>query len=289
MTDIKITPTHFKKITGVEFDKIGKKFPDLLDDDGNMKEDADIGTAVVALVAEKASAQHSRGKREALEGIEQELTAIGITDVQNAKEGLQTLAQRMKGEPGKDPNPATLTEEQVTKLPIFSTALENKVKALREAKEAIESEFSTYKQTVEGERKNTGRKAVFLAELRKLNANFGTKGEDQAIAAFLALHPDKHVNDQGLIVDDKGEPIQDAQFNTQSVTDFLKDTWFLGMNAAPNNPAPPPPAGKTEQGAGSYLITSNEQYNEMIQRPNLTQAEKSGIRQGYAEFLEKQK
>ncbi len=267
MTDIKITPAHFKKITGVEFDKIGKKFPDLLGEDGELKEDADIGTAVVALVAEKASAQHSRGKREALESVEEELTALGVTDIQNAKDGLKALAQRIKGDPGKDPNPAELTPEQVMKHPAFAAAVEDKVKALKDAKDALEQEFTTYKTGKEQEAKNIGRRTAYLKVLKaaEMNASFGAVGEEEAMSAFLALHPDKFVNDAGIVVDEKGAPILDAQFNQQTATDFLNSKWLFGFNAAPAHQSPPPAnGGGNGSTAPKYNITSKAQFEELL-------------------------
>lgn len=273
MTDIKILPTHFKKITGIEFDKLGKKFPDLLNEDGELKEDADLGTAIVALVAEKASAQHSRGKREALESVEEELTALGVTDIQNAKDGLKALAERFKGDSGKDPKPAELTPEQVMKHPAFAAAVEDKVKALKEAKEALEKQFVDYKTGIEQEAKNTGRRQAFLRALKapEISASFGAKGEEAAIEAFLAVHPNAFVNDAGIIVDSKGEPIQDAQFNTQTVSDFVKSEWLFGFNSAPANPAPPRSDGG---GAGSqgvtHVITSRAQFEELLAKATTT-------------------
>lgn len=265
MTDIKITPAQFRKITGVEFDKIGNKFPDLLDEDGNLKEDADIGVAIVALVTEKASEQHSKGKRQSLAALEAELTALGITDIQNAQQGLQALAKRM-GEQGKDPA-ATLTSEEVMKHPAFAAAVEEKVKALKESKEKIELEFSEFKTKQEFAGKNAARKNTFLSALRELNAGFGAKGEDAALNAFLALHPDKYVNENGEIVNDKGEPIQDKEFNKQSVTDFLKSEWLFGMNQAPAHNSPPPAnGGGNGSTAPKYNITSKAQFEELLSK-----------------------
>ena len=291
MTDIKITPLHFKKITGVEFDKIGKKFPDLLNEDGELKEDADIGTAVVALVAEKASAQHSRGKREALESVEEELTALGVTDIQNAKDGLKALAQRIKGDPGKDPKPAELTPEQVMKHPAFAAAVEEKVKALKDAKEALEKEFTSYKTSKEQEAKNAGRRSAFLKTLKSdgMNAAFGAVGEEEAMNAFLALHPDKFVNDAGIIVDEKGAPIQDAQFNEQTVSDFLKSKWIFGFNAAPGNSAPPRAGQSNGQAAGdgSYRINSAKDYETLMEQTKMKPAEQVKVMAAYEAWLSK--
>jgi len=284
MIKLELSPEQFKRLTGVQVEKLADKYPDLYED-GELKEDADIFDAVLNLTKMKVKEHGDKQWKASRQALEKHLKAAGIEDFEKAEEGLELLIERLNGDRGKDPA-AKLTDEEVMKHPSFQAAVESKVQVLKQKLETTEAEYNTFRTAVESEKKNTGRRAAIAKELKALNANFGTKGEDAAIAAFLALHPNVNVNDTGALVNEKGEPIQDNEYNTQTLADFLKSEWLFGLNAAPATDAPPPPQGKEAGKMGAYKITSPQQYNEMIQRPGLTSSEKSEIRQAYAEFLE---
>ncbi len=265
MIKLELTPDQFKRLTGVQMEKMPDRFPDLYED-GELKEGADIFGAIIDLNKIKIKEHGDNQWKASRKSLEKHLKAAGIDDFDKAEEGLELLVQQLKGEQGKDPA-VKLTEEEVMKHPAFSAAVEAKVKALKESKEKIEAEFSEFKIKQEFAGKNAARKNTFLSALRELNAGFGPKGEEAAINAFLALHPDKYVNEKGEIVNDKGEPIQDKEFNKQSVTDFLKSEWLFGMNQAPAHNSPPPAnGGGNGSPAPKYNITSKAQFEELLSK-----------------------
>ncbi len=279
MIKLELTPDQFKRLTGVQMEKMPDRFPDLYED-GELKEGADIFGAIIDLNKIKIKEHGDNQWKASRKSLEKHLKAAGIDDFDKAEEGLELLVQQLKGAQGKDPA-AKLTEEEVMKHPAFSAAVEAKVKALKESKEKIEAEFSEFKTKQEFAGKNAARKSTFLSALRELNAGFGAKGEDAALNAFLALHPDKYVNENGEIVNDKGEPIQDKEFNKQSVTDFLKSEWLFGMNQAPAHNSPPPAnGGGNGSPAPKHNITSVAQFEELLQRA-ITPAEKADLWASY--------
>ena len=279
MIKLELTPDQFKRLTGVQMEKMPDRFPDLYED-GELKEGADIFGAIIDLNKIKIKEHGDNQWKASRKSLEKHLKAAGIDDFDKAEEGLELLVQQLKGAQGKDPA-AKLTEEEVMKHPALSAAVEAKVKALKESKEKIEAEFSEFKTKQEFAGKNAARKSTFLSALRELNAGFGAKGEDAALNAFLALHPDKYVNENGEIVNDKGEPIQDKEFNKQSVTDFLKSEWLFGMNQAPAHNSPPPAnGGGNGSPAPKHNITSVAQFEELLQRA-ITPAEKADLWASY--------
>lgn len=285
MIKLELTPEQFKRLTGVQMEKMPDRFPDLYEG-GELKEDADVFAAILDLNKIKIKEHGDNQWKASRKSLEKHLKAAGIDDFEKAEEGLELLVQQLQGEQGKG-HAATLTNEEVMKHPAFSAAVEAKVKSLKESKEAIEREFSDFKTKQEFAGKNAARKTTFLSALRELNAGFGAKGEEAAINAFLALHPDKYVNENGEIVNDKGEPIQDKEFNKQSVTDFLKSEWLFGMNQAPAHNSPPPPNGSENgKAAPKYNITSEAQLKELLDRAG-TNEERADLWSSYRAVADK--
>jgi len=282
---IELSADQWHRLTGVKLDKLTDKYPELFDD-GKAKDDADFSAVLLELEKEKTEDYGNRQWQRSRKALEGRLKKLGIEEFTKAEEGLDLLIEQQEAEQGKDPA-AQLKDEDIRKHPVFKAAIAEEVTGLRTKLEATQSEFEKYKGEVAGKERHNAVQLAVSEQLEKLKAGYGAKGKQVALDRFFKAFPGIGINEKGNVLDANGEEVL-HDHSPVKLEDFLRQEWDHGFNAAPDSPTPPPPTRK-ETGTGAYNITSADQYNEMIQRPNLTQTEKSGIRQGYAEFLEKQK
>lgn len=284
MIKLELSWEEVKQLTGHTQDTFKKKFPALFAEDGELKEDAEVAKPLIQAVKTKRDEFGAQKWRTSREELETHLKAIGIEDFEKAEEGLKKLAERLKGDPGNDPD-SKLTDDEVKNHPIYVAA----VKALKDKNEALTTEFSTYKTNVETEGKQTARKQSMLQLLKsdELKAGFGTHGEDIALQAFFALYPNYYIAD-GKIVDEKGQVIQDEDHNDYTAVDFLKKKWIFGLNVAPDGETPPPPGQGGSGGIGSFKITSTADYERFYEQHLSDPKKLIQLETDYMAFLSKQ-
>lgn len=282
---VELTPAQWQQVTGAKFDTLSDRFPELFDDTG-LKPDADLAPVISELVKDKTTDYGKRQWSQSRRAIESRLKKLGVEDFEKAEEGLDKLIEQLEADAGKDPI-GSLKDEDIKKHPAFKTAVAEHVADLRTKLEETKAEHEKYKAQVEGQQKRTVTQQKFAAELDRLKAGYGAKGKETALQRFFAAFPDISVNEKGNVVGADGEEIL-SDLSPVSVSDFLKNEWDYGFDAAPGNPAPPKAGDPPAPNKGAFSIKSTNDYNEIMKRPGLTREEKTQAAEAYKEYLAKQ-
>ena len=279
---VEMTAAQWQQVTGVKFETLSERFPELFDDTG-LKEDADLSPALAELVKDKTTDYGKRQWSQSRRAIETRLRRLGVTDFEKAEDGLDQLIEQLEADAGKDPA-AQLKDEDIKKHPVFKAALAEEVTGLRTELKENKAEHEKYKAQVEGEQKRSATQSRFAAELDNLKAGYGAKGKEIALQRFFAAFPDISVNDKGNVVGADGVEIL-FDHAPVTVSDFLKNEWDYGFDAAPPNPAPPRAGDPQPPAAGAFSVKSADDYNEIMKRPGLSSEDKAQAAAAYKEFL----
>lgn len=205
----------------------------LLNEDGEAKAEAvEVFTdRVKNKFAEINKNQYDRGIREKAKAIEKALKPIfdkyGINS-ERVEDGLNELTEQLATAGTEKTDPAKLTADDIKKLPVFQTVLDDAVGKLKNDLAAIQSEYEGYKSTVQREKISGTVSAKARAVLEASKAAFAQNASSQVDFFIRAIGTQQfNVTETGDVelLDKDGQPLRDDHSNRVSFDDYIRTQW----------------------------------------------------------------
>jgi hypothetical protein len=230
----------------------------LLDDAGEAKADAlEIFNAkVVEKFSNIAKDQYKRGEREKAKLIEKSIKPIfekyGINS-ERVEDGLNELTEKLATAGTEKTDPAKLTADDIKRLPVFQSVLDDAVGKLKNDLAATMSEYESYKAGVQREKISGTVSAKARTVLEQSKAAFAQNASSQVDFFIRAIGTQQfNVTDTGDVelLDKDGQPLRDDHSNRVSFDDYIRTQWQAagyGFHDT-TDPATSQPGTKTASG-----------------------------------------
>jgi len=209
--------------------------------------------------------QYSRGKKEALEGIEKEVR--GKYSLESDKTGIELISEAVDSQ--KKQKPEKLTDDEVKKHPVYLELENNSIR--KEEHEKVKTEFDDFKKNQEKSERMVKIHEYVLKELDLLNPVLSENSEVKMNRQrdFLAKFDqwDYQLNDgSDPLILQNGNRLEDAHGNPVAWKDFVKQKASLHYDFKAQNDKGN--AGNDDKGkkfTGDIKIPANkEEYSQMI-------------------------
>lgn len=198
--------------------------------------------------------------------------------------GLGDLAEKIELLKKEKPSLASLTEEEVTKLPAFQKKLNAELQAAREAREALQKQYEDFAAQVERQKQDSVIFGHVEAALTKANAAFGTNRSAQLRHFFNGLEKEYiHLSEDGSIelLDKDGIALRGPSKEIITFEEYVVQKWRdLGYGIKEADPAPPTPGKPGKPGS----FTTSAQAQEALKTAK-TPEEKREILAKIAELV----
>lgn len=214
------------------------------------------------------------------------------------KDSLIKLSEKVKevtlanGEGGEE-----LTEEVIKSSPIYQSLLDSNISELQNALEEVKTEYSDYKTAIQNKELSTLRKSSIHSVLEGANAVWGSDKPQQLERFIRGLDPNFSINfdndNKPVLVNAKDNSVaKDKYHNPINFNDWVLGEWssagYALHSAPPNNDSNDPPSNnhqQHQQNKFTVKITSQQDYEQLLEKYSTDPAKKSVIRRAYAEFL----
>jgi len=267
------------------------------DDDGwlKLKDDA-VGSFVVAVqqrMEQERNDKLGQGKKSLAKDIEQVIAPIfrrfGVESPGDVMKGINDLSAKIELAGTEKSAPATLTDDEVTRLPAFQRRLDQELQAINAEKARIQSEHEALVSSIQQQKKDGYILTKVESVLSSAKAAFGQNRNAQLQYFFNSLDRSAlHLNEDGAIelLDKDGNPLRDTktkapiQFHEYVLGKWTELNYGFNDTEATNTPAIP---GKPRTGVASNIATLAQAEAALSRAKNPT--EKQAILERMAELI----
>lgn len=240
---------------------------------------------------------YNRGIKKKGQDIEKALAGLlekhSISEFSTTEEAIEALTEKLEEEPPKG-DTSKLDIEKLKKLPQFQEALTEAVKKKDEQFNELKNQFDQYKTGIEQKAFQTKIVQSWMNALESGNQKprFSGEKQEQKLSDIQF-----HINALGLQsfgtdsegnpipVDSDGNQLRDDASNPVSFSQFVKSNWKLGFDTVdPNRKFPS--FKKGGEGGGSGLkISSEEEFNKLMDQAGGDFKKRMEIREAWGETL----
>lgn len=241
---------------------------------------------------------YNRGIKKKGQDIEKALAGLlekhSVSEFSTTEEAIEALTEKLEEAPPKG-DTSKLDIEKLKKLPAYQQALDE---ALKLKNEEIESWKGKYEEQVNQSKVKQFHEKVIEGWINELtaegvNARFSGDSPNQmredvlfqinGMGGFDMLGQDENGNI--IPIDQDGNQLRDDASNPITFGQFAKSNWRLGFNKVDPNRKFPSFKKGGEGGSGGLKITSEEEFNKLMDQAGGDMKKRREIREAWGETL----